>query len=406
MSCGGYDAERTTAYYILSRCVVHLQRRLVFLLCGIVFLTFGIAVLLSAPQHIYSSVQYHHYHTYSHLPSCGDLTSSDKRVKTIFHVGNRHLDDYLQFDFNGCEYSNCVLQVSKQSNCVFYDADVLLFSFSSKYINLKLTDDIRRAQLWIVYGMESPAYDFNIWHHAINDFNGTMTYLPSSTVGYLPYGVKKHNHNALRSKVQLDYAKGKSKGAFAYVSNCKSMHYDRLDLMNRLSQYIEIDIFGKCSNKMLCTKRQQTDVSCDEVMHTNYRFYLGFENSLCKDYITEKLWKALNSANHQIPVVVGGLSIAEYDKIAPPESFIHIYNFTSVDHLGEYLQELMTNDDAYNRYHHWRQDYHVVERLDATKGATCGLCKAANKPESLRAGQYVQFADEWNDPSNCRLLEQ
>jgi alpha-1,3-fucosyltransferase len=51
----------------------------------------------------------------------------------------------------------------------------------------------------------------------------------------------------------------------------------------------------------------------------NYKFYLSFENSVCRDYISEKFWKALN--NNIVPVVLGG---ADYSRVAPPKSYINV----------------------------------------------------------------------------------
>ena len=54
------------------------------------------------------------------------------------------------------------------------------------------------------------------------------------------------------------------------------------------------------------------------------QFYLALENSLCRDYITEKFWKVLPF--DIIPVVLNGLNMS---KIAPPHSYIDIKEFKS-----------------------------------------------------------------------------
>ena len=48
-----------------------------------------------------------------------------------------------------------------------------------------------------------------------------------------------------------------------------------------------------------------------------YRFYLSFENAICRDYVTEKIFNALRL--NTIPVVLGG---ADYSALLPPHSFI------------------------------------------------------------------------------------
>lgn len=62
----------------------------------------------------------------------------------------------------------------------------------------------------------------------------------------------------------------------------------------------------------------------DEMLEKDYKFYLAFENSLCRDYITEKFYLAL--LYNVVPVVYGG---ANYTNLAPKKSFIDIRDFKS-----------------------------------------------------------------------------
>ena len=55
-----------------------------------------------------------------------------------------------------------------------------------------------------------------------------------------------------------------------------------------------------------------------------YRFYISFENAICKDYITEKTYNALKL--NTIPIVLGGVN---YTDILPPHSFINAAEFIS-----------------------------------------------------------------------------
>ena len=56
------------------------------------------------------------------------------------------------------------------------------------------------------------------------------------------------------------------------------------------------------------------------------QFYLSLENSLCGDYVTEKLWKVLGY--NVIPVVLNG---ANMSNIAPPNSYIGFDDFSSIE---------------------------------------------------------------------------
>ena len=165
--------------------------------------------------------------------------------------------------------------------------------------------------------------------------------------------------------------------------------------MRQLSKYIDVSVMGKCTKEGPCSRG---DTGCEAKVHSEYRFYLAFENSLCKDYITEKFWKTLESPTYFVPVAMGGLSIDDYNEVAPPDSFIHVYNFTSVEKLGKYLQHLMTDDAAYNRYHQWRQRYTLIPEW---YNVPCDMCKLAHNPSSISSIQHRQFADEWN-AAECR----
>jgi Glycosyltransferase family 10 (fucosyltransferase) C-term len=71
-----------------------------------------------------------------------------------------------------------------------------------------------------------------------------------------------------------------------FVSNCNDRN-GRLNYARELSKHISVDIYGKCGTK---TCPRSTESSCFELLKEDYKFYLAFENSNCKDYITEKLF--------------------------------------------------------------------------------------------------------------------
>ncbi|XP_067945286.1 alpha-(1,3)-fucosyltransferase fut-1-like [Watersipora subatra] len=301
--------------------------------------------------------------------------------------------------FENCEFFNCVFQYSSQLSDIA-KADVVLQGFWSP-LDLTTVQGLDRSnQAWIVYSHEPAGLTRARWKAKLNDYNATMTYTRDAAV-YFPWGETLSRKGNTSIQTEMDYAENKTQGAYAYVSNCQGTAYERLPFMKSLANYINVEIFGGCTNNRPCLKG---DSECEAVLHHPYRFYLAFENSLCKDYISEKFWKTLHSDGHFVPVVVGGLSVEDYTRVAPPDSFIHAYNFSSIKELGEYLQHLMKDDAAYNRYHEWRKHY-TTSFMEMPQTSRCELCRIANQPkESLKSVQHRQFADEFNNRTNCRKL--
>ena len=120
-----------------------------------------------------------------------------------------------------------------------------------------------------------------------------------------------------------------------------------------------------------------------------YKFYLSFENSNCQDYVTEKFFNAFQHG--LLPIALGGLDAKDYEKIAPPHSFLHIKNFTSPEDLMKYLVKLSQNEELYNSYFWWKEFYDVgfIE-------STCPLCQILNTKDFKSANDYSNIYDFWH----------
>ena len=57
--------------------------------------------------------------------------------------------------------------------------------------------------------------------------------------------------------------------------------------LQELSRYISVDIYGACGRKK-CPRSSSS--RCFDMLNKDYKFYLAFENSNCRDYITEKFF--------------------------------------------------------------------------------------------------------------------
>ena len=55
--------------------------------------------------------------------------------------------------------------------------------------------------------------------------------------------------------------------------------------VRKLQKYMHVDIIsngGKCGGKDLCPKSRNEDV-CYDMIEQTYKFYLAFENSICRE---------------------------------------------------------------------------------------------------------------------------
>ncbi|XP_071110454.1 glycoprotein 3-alpha-L-fucosyltransferase A-like [Haliotis cracherodii] len=195
---------------------------------------------------------------------------------------------------------------------------------------------IRRAdQMWIMFGLESPVHYHNNyylrpqWRQA---FNWTMTYRLDSDI-VLPYDMLQRRKKASQTNF-TKVALNKTKSVLWFVSHCKT-HSKRESYVRELAKYITVDIYGQCG-PFKCSRK------CGHLYDNQYRFYLSFENSLCIDYITEKLFKTYNY--NIVPVVRGG---ADYGSLVPNGTYINAADFSSPKKLGNYLKYLEQNITAY-----------------------------------------------------------
>ena len=193
--------------------------------------------------------------------------------------------------FKKCPQTKCFLSSSPDIvGTRHVNADAILFDITSLHYVTQLSK--LSNQVWILNLMESPLNTPNMSN--LNSLiNWTASYRKDSTV-YTPYNeytVHKARRKEIRSN-QEDMEKivlSKTKLVAWFVTNCGSKN-GRLKYVQELQRYIPVDIYGLCG-PLTCDRRYEA--YCLEKLRKQYKFYLSFENSNCKDYISEKFWKAL-----------------------------------------------------------------------------------------------------------------
>jgi len=113
-----------------------------------------------------------------------------------------------------------------------------------------------------------------------------IKFLKKNNTYHRPYGtVEKLKQNKLSlDMVANNPAKGKTKLVAWFVSNCESESL-REKYVQTMKKYIDVDVYGKCGDHV-CWVGEQDE--CYNILERDYKFYLAFENSFCRDYVTEK----------------------------------------------------------------------------------------------------------------------
>jgi alpha-1,3-fucosyltransferase len=183
------------------------------------------------------------------------------------------------------------------------------------------------------------------------------------------------------------------------VSNCHT-HSQREQYVEELSKSIPVDIYGQCGPLKCRRNEANGDEQCLNLLESQYLFYLSFENSICKDYVTEKFWNALS--RNLLPIVLGG---SNYTQIAPPKSFINVADFTSPAQLGKYLNYLAGNLTAYSEYFEWKQYFNVYSAEEQyLSRAMCKLCEKLNSPyEEEPEKIYNSIHSWWRNDAQCHV---
>ncbi|XP_035996577.1 alpha-(1,3)-fucosyltransferase 7-like [Fundulus heteroclitus] len=249
----------------------------------------------------------------------------------------------------------------------FPSADVVVFH-NRELIqgSQKLPTDLQRpqGQRWAWMSLESPAHNGNLQKFA-NIFNMTISYRRDADVT-TPYGqlLPVESEGNLLEESHMN----KTSLVCWVVSNYMN-HHKRTQVYNELKAIVPVDVYGRWSQKPL---------SSDDLLPTISRcyFYLAFENSVAKDYITEKLWKNAYQGG-AVPVVLGP-PISDYNAVAPTHSFIHVNEFASVQKLGEYLQRLAKDRKQYEEYFNWKKHWKVKVHGD-WRESMCKICLQYNK---------------------------
>ncbi|CAD5220581.1 unnamed protein product [Bursaphelenchus xylophilus] len=276
--------------------------------------------------------------------------------------------------FKNCPVSNCLIH---RNAAAYPKANAVILTSKSK-----LPGDKTSGQVWILSLMESPLNT-----QGLAELNGKVNFTASYRYDSdfpTPYDYIRQSKKPL-AQSRLNLTAEKTKKVLWLVSNCFTP--SRRDLIaDALGQYIQVDIKGECGDGRVGVEEGF------RLMREEYKFYLAFENSQCKDYVTEKMFNALR--NNILPIVYGE-DRKFYEQIAPPKSFIHVDDFDNVKKMAEYLIYLDKTPSAYNEYFEWKSNFYLSDSK-----FYCRLCSALQRPKHKI---YKDLESWWNGQKDCKI---
>lgn len=228
-----------------------------------------------------------------------------------------------------------------------------------------------QGQPWVWASMESPSHTRGL-DRLPSVFNWVLSYRRDSDI-FVPYG-------SLEPREGPAPPLPTKSGVAAWVVSNFQARQQRVQLYQQLAPYLPVDVYGRAHRRPLCS-------DCLLPTVARYLFYLAFENSQHRDYITEKFWHNALMAG-AVPVVLGPPR-ACYEAVAPPDSFVHVDDFGSARELAAFL--LGMNESRYRGYFRWRERFRV-KLFNDWRQRFCAIC---TRYPHLPRNQVYQDLHSW-----------
>ena len=376
------------------------ERKILTILVGLIFL-----FLLYFTIEFQSGKNFPHFEPWN----CTNATESEPMSIAKCHNGNTKTILFYtpwfglkpwpeELDLSNCPEKKCKLtykvsDIGKSDLIIFHAPDI------PRFVSRKELQQIQTyrysSQRMAFLSSESPQ-TVPLDNIVIPDgfFNWTITFKTDSDFP-IPYGSYVRLPSTESPPTLIDFAASKSKFVMWTVSHCGTI---REKYVKKLLNYINVDIYGKCSYIYGQDNHCSRSSDCEDIFEP-YKFTLAFENGVCTDYITEKFWIALQ--RNSVPIV---LAKDYYSAdVVPPGSFISVQDFPSVKALAKYLLYLNKNDIAYNEYFSWKKKFASNGIYDSV---ACKVCDALHD-ECLKPKVYYDiFKTFWNEDIDCKKREE
>ncbi|KAL6460549.1 hypothetical protein MHYP_G00305150 [Metynnis hypsauchen] len=285
-----------------------------------------------------------------------NLLQNDTIILIWFWPFGKHFDlksCSSQFQIEGCYLTDDRALYKKAHGVLIHHRDI-----RSDLSNLP-SEPRPYFQKWVWMHFESPKNTPRI-PGLENLFNVTMNFRQDADISIHEQMILKTEDT--KDEIFPDVLKKKDKLVCWIVSNWNEQH-DRVKYYNELKKHIHIELYGRRFHAL-------DRVGYNNVL-TTCKFYLSFENTKYRDYVTEKLYNPLTKGS--VPVVLGP-SRSIYERLIPSNSFIHVEDFKTHKELADYLNSLDKNEDQYKKFFQWREKYEV-KHVDFPRQHACQACQ-------------------------------
>ncbi len=201
----------------------------------------------------------------------------------------------------------------------------------------------RPGQRWVAWSMES---DVNYPRQAdpafMAPFDLTMTYRRDADVwiNYLPDA---------GSLLAPPSPKTEAAPAVYMASNANDRS-GRHAYVGEMMRHMAIDSYGRCHHNR--TLERDDGRPAKLLTLARYRFTLAFENSIARDYVTEKFYEALIAGS--VPVVLGAPNVGDF---APADRcYVDAADFAGPAELARFLVALAGDEARYADYLAWKRE--------------------------------------------------
>jgi alpha-1,3-fucosyltransferase len=177
------------------------------------------------------------------------------------------------------------------------EADAIIFhAYDIQYYQASIPhrSQTKSNAIWILWSDEPPSI-INYELFKSYRFNWTMSYKLNSEVSLATYGIFSKREqpwsiDQYQRWINEQY-QNRTFGALWFVSNCDAKQ--RLEYFRQLQRQsrLHIEGYGRCVDNYpmhWCQRYTQ----CEQSYTSKFQFYLSFESTTCRDYVTEKFYKA------------------------------------------------------------------------------------------------------------------